>query len=484
MNYAVIPADIQKFGDQLANDFGPRADTILANVNAAKVPIGYFGLIPRAVELFTSYDDLHNQLVEHATSIAENVKHAADRFRETAATYASTDEDGRKQMDKLADDLGHARGTDLDPGSAPKPAEADGTFSDMSNNYYDKPGERTDYRDRVYSSLPGFGAALTKLISDWDPDNPDAADVANLGADWLQVVETAMLEPMAFIGDPIGYLVSNGLGFLIKICTPFKELLDTVATGNPDGLKACSSRYADIGKDLERLATDLVGAAHAGIPYWEGDAATAASAKMGAFVQGIHGTASVAGSAAGILQLLSLLSQTLEDIVLGLIGDFFQNLIAMWLTAIASSVPTAGASTATAATETEVLGGQTAVKVEKNVEKATSLLKRIKQLCDRIAKRIMHNDYLRENFLSGTVKKLPHEKITPKELRTNARDRVLGTDKTVMPNGDGVGEYRDPAKVISKVTGYAKTMDTTFEDFSTGTDESDEEIDQQLDFGK
>lgn len=484
MNYVASPADIATFAQALYTDFHPRAQVLQGNVQAAELMEPAFGELLREVTSFYSdYEALHRELVKHINSVAIGITSAADRFAATAESYSGTEAANQQGMIDLANELDTLRGTTLDANGGPK-ADTDAASSNSLNDYYEKPGERTNFGDRAMSSGQGFAGALAKGFTDVRgiERGAGAADVTNLIVDAGLLLETYVNDATQLMADPIGFLIQNGLGFLVKLCTPLKWFID-LTTGNPDALKAAATRYADLAKDLERLATDLVGAAQEKVGTWDGAAANAAAATMTMFVKGVHGTAGVAGDIAAMLQLLSVLVQALEDTVLGIAGDAIQWIVVEWLTAIPEAPLTGGASTAAAATASELTVARAAEKSGTTVEQATSIFGRAATVLKKLRGRLQANERLFSGLNSGLKKAT--EDLSPAKLMKGAGERLIGFDKTFMPGDgmEGTKERLDLGKVAAKGTAYWQAYDKYDQYDSTGTDESDEEIDQQLGYG-
>ncbi|TDQ04308.1 PPE domain-containing protein [Labedaea rhizosphaerae] len=487
MNYVASPADIATFAQTLYTDFHPRAQVLQGNVQAAEVMEPVFGpLLTEFTSFYSDYEALHCELVKHINSITIGISSAADKFNATAASYHGTDAANQQSMIKLANELDEARGTTLDPNGGPKP-DTDYSSSVIFNEYYKDPGERTNIGDRALSSGQGFAGAVTKLYTDaMAMGEGNSVDAANLIVDAGVLIESWVNDATQAIADPLGFLIQNGLGFVMKFFTPLKAFID-LTSGNPDALKAASSRYKQLAEDLERLATDIVGVAKTTITNWDGDAATAAAATTSLFVKGVHGTAGVAGDIAAMLQLLAVLVQALEDTILGIVTDIVERLIILWLTAIPEAPLTGGASTAAAATESGVEVARGTEKSGTTVEKACSIYTRAGKVLNKLRSRLQSNERLYGGFTKGLAKEVVEgDKLTYAKLAKDAGERLVGLDKTFMPGDgmEGTKERRDPGKVMSKGMGYAQTITNAGEDRNIGTDESDEEIDQQLGYGE
>src|SRR5438270_1681554 len=147
----------------------------------------------------------------------------------------------------------------------------------LTGSYYSGPGKTTSYATTVESNLPGPAGPFAKMFIDGQAaaKSGDVFDVGTVLSDALNFTTSCATTAMSIAADPLGWLINQGLSFLINVCTPVKQAIDLVS-GNPAALKAASTHFANIGKDLETFSTDLVSEAQATLKNWEGDAATAA----------------------------------------------------------------------------------------------------------------------------------------------------------------------------------------------------------------
>lgn len=183
--------------------------------------------------------------------------------------------------------------------------------------------------------------------------------------------------------DPIGFLISSGLGFLENVFSPLKETLQLV-TGNPDVLASCAQKFDGVAAGLNQLAAQVEQSATSGGQGWLGDAAAAAGRQIGATKQSIQDTATAAGHIAGLLQISSMLMEAAYDIVNGIIAAVVEQVVITWIAAQAAAAFTFGASEAAAgaAAVTEVGSGM--AEATSKVEETSGLLAKIINVLKKI----------------------------------------------------------------------------------------------------
>ncbi|GAA3433432.1 WXG100 family type VII secretion target [Kutzneria kofuensis] len=191
--------------------------------------------------------------------------------------------------------------------------------------------------------------------------------------------------------DPLNTLISKGLGFVIDYIEPVKEALELV-TGSPDALNAAAETYSQLSADIDQLGQQLHDELTAGFANWKGDASDVAHQEMATFLDGIHGTATLAGYIVQLLKASASMMQAAKDIIIGILADFVEQMLITWAVGLAGTIFTFGLSdaAATAATVTEAgvavgKAGAEVSKVGKLIEKVGNLIKKIMDMIRKIA---------------------------------------------------------------------------------------------------
>ncbi|MEU0466371.1 hypothetical protein ABZ215_20390 [Amycolatopsis sp. NPDC006131] len=178
------------------------------------------------------------------------------------------------------------------------------------------------------------------------------------------------------VSDPLGWLISNGVSFLISWIEPLNEALELV-TGDPEALQAGADAFNALGGDIERLCADTEKLLVEGLAGWEGPAAAAAGERLAEFRDGLKGTAGATGEIATLLAVSSAVMSVIKDVITSIISDFVEWLIVTWLAALAASTVTFGGSLTVAT-------GATAVRAGTETMKANRWVLRLKQIIDKL----------------------------------------------------------------------------------------------------
>jgi hypothetical protein len=301
--------------------------------------------------------------------------------------------------------------------------------------------------------------------------------------------------------DPIGWLVGQGLSFLISICQPLQDAIHFVSGDGP-ALEQAAGNFANIGKGLEKMKAQFEEDLKSSLQSWGGDASEAAGTKLGEFASGIDGVAGQAGDIAQLLQTSSMVMTVIEDFIKALLTELITWLIMIWIPALAAAIPTAGASTAAAGTATTVKGVATGSKVTRMIAKLRKLLDDfmafLRSLKTRMGslrtgfKQAMDNKRMRSGLadleLQGVSKSSfakPLEKLHGKDGLIGGRVQdgfgksMLGqvSDTAAAQVGAGTGANAGPEKLLRNVGNTQKAGEYD----ETSTDYSKEETEGYLD---
>ncbi|MGW0519757.1 WXG100 family type VII secretion target [Crossiella sp. NPDC003009] len=391
----------------------------------------------------------------------------------------------------------------------------------------------------VAPNLPaGIGSAvkLADKVNKLD-FNKDAVtvgiEVSAVAADATSLVSSCIGTAVSAAADPLGWLINQGLGFLINICTPLKQAIQLVS-GDAEALTKSAQGFSDLGKEIVGFGKELSAALKEDLKDWQGAAADAARTRMAGFLEGVAGVADKAGDIAGLLQISSMVVKVVEEFIRGLLADLIEWLIITWLAALATAPITLGGSTA-------VAGGVTAYKVASTTVKSTQKVTRLSRLLNKIKELIaklqgwLKNSKIGHEFMdtasgkggkalkniqdSALAKatdkvnnKLPEgakRELTREEFRNTLEQsststgqavragfgqklgdslkdqgkKLIGTDK-VKTGFDSEGnpvDKVDPSKIAGKVAGYAKDGKKAFDNYTLAPDQDEDKTRRDLD---
>ncbi|WP_018349458.1 WXG100 family type VII secretion target [Longispora albida] len=187
------------------------------------------------------------------------------------------------------------------------------------------------------------------------------------------------------IVDPITWLVSNGLGFLIDWIQPLEDALGLV-TGNPERIEKDADKWKEVGKELTELAKELHDTVKGPeMAQWVGQAGDAARDRLDQFATGILGMASEVQSLGMILEVSKVLMEVAQALILDIIAQFVTWLIITWLAALAAAAPTLGASTAAAGAATAGNAAVATSRVSMALTRIVSVMGRLKTILQKLA---------------------------------------------------------------------------------------------------
>jgi hypothetical protein len=228
----------------------------------------------------------------------------------------------------------------------------------------------------VYGGVQLVGKMLSGE-SDWGELYAIGGDVADLA-----------LNAVVYAADPVNYLLSAGLGFLIDVVQPLEDLIGLV-TGNGERMGGEIAKWNRVGAALKPLAQEIRDAADQGLIGWHGDAAEAAKRRLHLFADGVESLTNDVDKITMILGLAKTLMETAEQLVISFLATFIEWLIFTWVPALAAAVPTAGASTAAAGAATTVQATATTARALSFIERVGLILKRLRTVLWKIEPRAM-----------------------------------------------------------------------------------------------
>lgn len=231
----------------------------------------------------------------------------------------------------------------------------------------------TDQTDKipVYAQGKSIYDSGKKLFT--DPFN-NLGELASIGGQVASLGSTYS----AVVSDPLNWLISQGVGFLIDFVQPLEDLLGMV-TGNPERMQGEMDKWQRVGDALVPLSEEIRAAANQGLATWEGRAGDAAKNRLNDFADGVAATANDVKHVLMIMNIAKMLMEIAKAFLEMLIATFVQWLIMIWIPALAAAVPTAGASTAAAGTATAGQAASTTSKATTFVGKVQQILQKLRQ---------------------------------------------------------------------------------------------------------
>lgn len=189
--------------------------------------------------------------------------------------------------------------------------------------------------------------------------------------------------------DPLNWLITQGLGFLIDWIQPLQDAIGYV-TGNPERMDEEMAKWGRVQNALVPLSEQIRDAANAGLMVWEGKASDAAKERLNDFADGVGGIANDVNLIHMIMNISKMLMELAYKFVLSLIAELIEWMIMVWIPALAAAPVTFGGSTAVAATQTAYQTTTTVSKATQFIRKVNMILTKLKVLLRKLSKNGMN----------------------------------------------------------------------------------------------
>lgn len=230
--------------------------------------------------------------------------------------------------------------------------------------------------------------SVTGLLSSEDPDGADIAlGVAGIATEVTGFVQSSADTIMDIASDPLGWLVGQGLDFLLSVVQPLQDAIHWVS-GDGDALSTAAENFGEIAGGLNTMALDFARVADETLSEWKGEAANSARQRLAEFANGINGISAKSGDIAQMLQLSSMLMQFIEELIKAILTELITWLIMIWIPALAAAAPTFGGSTAAAGSATTVKATTTTTKTTQKVSKLQQILDKILGWLDKLREKL------------------------------------------------------------------------------------------------
>lgn len=214
----------------------------------------------------------------------------------------------------------------------------------------------------------------------------ETGGIAGLSSEGTALVTSVVEFGQGMMTDPLGFLVGQGLNFLIAIVQPLEDAIHFVSGDGP-ALQQAGENFGAIAQGISDLSTRFTEDLQSTVTTWGGSASEAAATKLGEFAHGIDGVAGQAGELAELLMMSSMVMQVIEDVIKAILTELITWLIMVWIPALAAAVPSCGASTAAAGAATGVRVASTASRVSRIVARLRQLLTKILDFLRSLASR-------------------------------------------------------------------------------------------------
>ncbi|MGH3757396.1 DUF6531 domain-containing protein [Actinophytocola sp.] len=168
-----------------------------------------------------------------------------------------------------------------------------------------------------------------------------AMDLANGVSDgsWVEAGLGAAgvgLEVLSMVIDPVGTLLSYGVGWIIEHFQPLKEALDWLA-GDPPEIRAFSETWANVAEEVSAITQEFLNEVNSGTSGWTGQAADSYRAHGAEVADALSGASSLAGGISTGVAIMGEVVAAVRELVREIIAELVGRLIA-WAAEIAASL--------------------------------------------------------------------------------------------------------------------------------------------------
>ncbi|MFD0201261.1 MULTISPECIES: hypothetical protein [Saccharothrix] len=247
-------------------------------------------------------------------------------------------------------------------------------------------GEK-DTSQKMAEAAPFYGNYLKIKEAAGKAEEKGGAEVTGLVSEGSALIGSLGTSALGIATDPIGWLVGQGLNFLISVVQPLEDAIHFVSGDGP-ALAQAAENFNAIGEGVAKLRDQFDADLANSVTSWGGSASEAASTKLGEFANGIDGVAGQAGELAQMLQTSSMIMTIIEDFIKAILTELITWLIMIWIPALAAAVPSFGASTAAAGAATGVRVATTGSRVARIVARLKQFLTKILDFLRNLAKRV------------------------------------------------------------------------------------------------
>lgn len=170
----------------------------------------------------------------------------------------------------------------------------------------------------------------------WPIEDAKGVITAIESGNWISgglAVTGAALSGAAMVMDPIGSLLSAGIGWAMEYFEPLREILDALA-GKPDVVASHAATWTNVANALGDIGVQIDAAVQADLTEWDDAAAEAYRKKILYGIEAAFGLAGAAESLSAATTAAGNLVQAVRDTVRDLIADLVARVIVWAVEAI------------------------------------------------------------------------------------------------------------------------------------------------------
>ncbi|MDQ0381900.1 WXG100 family type VII secretion target [Amycolatopsis thermophila] len=295
----------------------------------------------------------------------------------------------------------------------------------------------------------GFLDSYTFLIRSCDDiRTADEADKAALGAAIGLGVIASAVDTVKLAINPLGSLISAGLGWLIEHVSFLREPLDMLM-GDPDEIQKLGEEVHRIAESLRKIGEDQTKSLDGAVAGWTGSGADAFTARMRELAADLeskaHGTDIVGYLIHTNMAIISAVRGLFRDLITTVLGD----IISAVLIAMATAVITFGASVVAAVaysvTQAALTATSMASKLAAVVAQATRSGARTQQLVNLLKSRPNPGRQIELPTRPGSPASSYHTADDGASVHSGASSYHTAEDGASVHSGSSSGSYHTAA---------------------------------------
>ncbi|MCR3747454.1 WXG100 family type VII secretion target [Lentzea californiensis] len=281
--------------------------------------------------------------------------------------------------------------------------------------------------EKALEATPFVGSFMKALEASGNVGDPGG--ITALASEGSALINS-FSEAAQIATDPIGWLVNQGLSFLISICEPLEDAIHFVSGDGP-ALQQAGENFGKLAEGLTKLKEGFTEDLSSSVQSWGGETADAAASKLGEFASGIDGVIGQAGELSQLLLMSSMIMQVIEDLIKAILTELIIWLVMIWIPALAAAVPSLGSSTAAA-------GAATGVRAATTVSRVSRIIARLKAFLGKILQFLRNLLTRTKNLGAGMKKAMADKKANVADAdRRRALPENKGLFKSWVDKKDG-----------------------------------------------
>ncbi|MFC5184030.1 WXG100 family type VII secretion target [Actinomadura harenae] len=338
--------------------YSDQAKLIQSQAQGIKIEPEQWGIVGMGFQGF--YDNYTKQVDGHLTRLNQTLSSIESGLETTALTYATTDALLQARIKALQNDF---------------PTISQGRPGASNSGGGDNGPEGAE---KAFNDNTPFVSQTFKII-----EHTDGGDWGLLGSD----VGDAGLTAVSAFFDPLGALVSAGVGFLVDWIKPLHDVLAAV-TGDDGAISDHRKAWKQISDEVRALSHAMAAQLSSDLSEWTGPASDQAHARIGDVLQGIHDIGTEIGGITGILAVSASVMDSAMSAIKDLISQLVEWLIVTWLAAQAAAPLSFGASEGAAAAATSAEVSTAMSRAGRVVQRLLAEFRRLQEAMGRILTRL------------------------------------------------------------------------------------------------